>query len=552
MSKTDIFRSTVLKILALVTCYVTCVVMTFHSGVIDSVHFKDDRPRLDHSKMLLNKYKICGYTKDVQLHRHNARFHASGYEILLGIATECFLELDIVERYMLRHSMTFALLPTGLLLMFFLFSSIGLSKSVTLLSIALLFSNIRFVGHSFFNVKDFVAAIVFFLCTIGFWVLARRVLLKNVSFPYLSYLALSVVAALPFLVRTPLLLHFGFLLLLVGYILCRSSGLSNKLVVCLMPVFSLSCIYLFYPVLWELGFFHGFIQSILAGSEYPHVRKVSAFGQEFMSNDLPWWYAFPWIPIQLTLLSSLFLVFLIPGLIASIKQLPKKFGSQKDFFSIESFWIYLWFVTIFSFLLVVILKPSLYESDRHIFFLYVPLAPLMAHGLSCVLHKFKYKNKVEYVLVCALFLVAVPTIFTQGRYAYTHENVLVNTFAPVLTKGYYKEYFELDIIHSLERAVKEHELTNPIFVREYFSPARFYLKRFIAETLERNRQREGYALEKGRPIIVHNPALCKKQPIVYIDSYWRLQQHLKILPCQHTEVERTKWGSTISILSPVL
>lgn len=451
----------------------------------------DDHYRIEHSHNLLGAFGIVG-------NNSNPGSYGPLFELILGIMNH-FIFASLNDELWVRHSLLFALLPIGIYLTYKLLHRSGTSVSTSVLVSASLIAIMRFDGHSLFNMKDFPGAMVYLISSIGIWVLLSEGCdtKQGIHYSIRSLFVMGVLASIPFLTRSPLLLHI-ILLQIVLLIIClfdrRKNNLINRIVTSFIPTLtSVFIIALLYPPMWGnvtdmlpdkstlissflfvtmLVFASIYIMSLAKRITKKYVRIVIIVGMTLICSfllilaisqiwpffaqifvvlqmsfgsfsdfgwrgstimfnrglsleNLPWWYAFGWIPIiahpllfVTTILGFFVLLFRRTSSAKScVIPLPYNFSIR---LSIEK-WLLI--IVVLSFASISIIRPTLYNDERHILFLYPVFFVLGMLGIDYL------RSWSKYLLTVVLLIVSVFSYTQWGRYSYTY-------VSPIIPKEY--------------------------------------------------------------------------------------------------------------------
>jgi len=355
---------------------------------------------------------------------HN-QYYALFWELFLGICTKFVFHM-LNDPFVVRHALTFALYPFTFFWVYCLLRRIGVHRSTSIISLAILFSVIRFGGHALMNVKDFPAAAFFLLSSIWIWVLFYEMHNNNFFAPG-KLISLGCVAALPFLGRVPLILHFVILISLLtiyASCVCRNISVLKRILLIAIPLCSGAALILaFYSPFWTMHLEKWLIPFRMFNSFDVWIFTTKIFGRSFLSNNIPWWYIFGWIPVLIHPIGLLCAFF---GALALLSGSTIRFtiGHSVHFslFGREmsiSLVQWLAFVVIISWGMILVVKPALYDEERHILFLYPPLFLLCGLGLD-----FLHKNA-----KCAIALVLIVTsgfsYLSWQEYSYVYKSSII-------------------------------------------------------------------------------------------------------------------------------
>lgn len=376
----------------------------------------DDIPRYAYSRWLLHMYGLSSYAAN-DLVEH-AKWYGPLWDLFLGINTE-YIFAFFHDPYWVRHAITLSLFPLTLILTFVLLRRAQVKSSTALLAVAMLYGCIRFGGHAIFS-KDFPPAASYLLISIYLWIRLRREqrLLGALSLRWRTIAEISVISILPFLLRPPLLLHFG----LVVAIVCLYAIADKDKPVwqrCLMPalplIIGLCIYYISFPILWGKPI-SVWGTPISLFSHYKYYYGTWFYGIEYKPQGLPWWYALGWIPL---FAHPLVLAALVTGLFLLLRRSIFSSGPTvniplpwKNISLTFTEWIC--YITTISWGTVLIMQPTLYADMRHILFLFPPLILMGALGLGSI------REWLKWCIVAVLIIVGSYNYNIWRSYSYNY------------------------------------------------------------------------------------------------------------------------------------
>ena len=352
------------------------------------------------------------------------------FEILLVRVERALRLYDLRAAFLMRHLVTFLVFYLGVVLFFFLCrrrfgGGIALLASVCLVASPQLFS------HAFYNVKDisFLTCFVAAMLTLDS-VLAnptwRTVLLHGVvtgvliGTRILGLFAMMLTAAAA-LAKRPTLRTLG---LLVGY---------GVVVVVMLP--------LVWPVLRidPIGIVK---DAVLGATTNPYLKTNLFRGQALPAASLPWDYVPTWILITTPYVVSALFVVGVAAAVRSMRALRAGVSQNllRDLLAMS--WFFL------PVLGCVVLRPVMYDSWRHLFFVYPAMVYLAAIGMEAVLTFAMARfgetklTRVRVALTSALLACLAPVIwFMVANHPFEH--LYFNRFAG-RDMQQVKQRFELD------------------------------------------------------------------------------------------------------------
>jgi len=206
------------------------------------------------------------------------------------------------------------------------------------------------------------------------------------------------------------------------------------------PVFTFLVYILIHPTAWgqEVGFIWQVIQKF---SQYDAWQgQTLYFGNFIPWNKIPWHYTlgYLWVTIPLT-----FSGLIVYGLWNWIKNFYQKLKNKTENFWLKIFTLdnkifFFWFTPL---LMVIICQSVLYNSWRHLYFIYFPLVYFSILGLS-VLWKKNKTRKISLFLLCLTFIFTGFWMIKNHPYEGVYYNPLVRK---VVAENFERDYWGLSI-----------------------------------------------------------------------------------------------------------
>ncbi|KKW38958.1 hypothetical protein A2454_03860 [Candidatus Peribacteria bacterium RIFOXYC2_FULL_55_14] len=393
----------------------------------------DDTHLHSHSLWILKQYGLIGESPTPSL---NGQWTAALWPLILGLASE-YVFASFPDPYIVRHAVTFALLPVTVFGVFIMLRKAGFSRSTSLLGIASLLGIIRFGGHAFVNLRDFPHAASFVLVSLGLWLLLHRHRSVQEGYSPLTLFVLGSISTIPFLTRSPELLHFCLILAVVTFYAVGNTKLSppKRILHVLIPLFAgIFTIGLFSPMFWHTPV-SGWLQPFRIFSRFPAwYWKFYMFGIPMEHTNLPWWYLFAWIPVivqPVTLLAAFsgwyLLIFRksIPS--CNTTQWNLRWGNIR--FSLMT---WLTIIIVSSWIAFFIIRPYDYGEDRHIHFLY----PLFFLVGTLALDTLTVKTK--YAILAIMMVWSTGAYIYWGKYSYVYKSPVILNTKPDQFNGDYR------------------------------------------------------------------------------------------------------------------
>ena len=209
----------------------------------------------------------------------------------VGISFPPRPELGQIQFHLRSH-------PTTLYLLALFLIKNGFKPGTVALTCALLMSDIRLAGHSVLNTKDFPFACAYLLCTLYLWPKIKLLLQGQITWKLVT--TGTVISLIPYLLRTPVLIHFlawlSFVLFTLLFFPPTKTSAAKKVGLALLP-FPVGALMLWclWPAIW--GRWSEWLDSFLSMSKFHWQGRVRFFGLDYQQDEVPFWYAFVWIPV---------------------------------------------------------------------------------------------------------------------------------------------------------------------------------------------------------------------------------------------------------------
>jgi hypothetical protein len=371
-----------------------------------------------HQLWLIGKWR----GEDLPLVFETSKLRGPLWEYVLAAFGAVFAFLR--DELWVRHAVTFSLLPLTLLATYSLLRRAGEAPGTAILAVALVAGNVRFLGHALVNEKDFPFVCAYLLVTL----LMGTIFLKRLVTPagllgrpgWQTVLVPLSVA--PYLLRVPVFAHW---LLLAGVCLwaaafaAGAAGTARRWVGALLPVvLGPLVVFAVSPGLWEAGPLAVFT-SARHYAQHPWEGPVRLFGLELVSTELPWWYGPAWVAVSWVPLGLLTLVaggvLFVPRFVREVKgQRP---WPLRPLFGSLAAWVGLFGVL--PWIAILVVRPTLYDEDRHLLFAMPLLGVAAALGLRPV------PGRVKAGLAVLVLASAFWSAASWGTYAYVYKNPML-------------------------------------------------------------------------------------------------------------------------------
>ena len=300
-----------------------------------------------------------------------------------------------------RHLCCFLIFFIGLIFFYALLIKLKFNRLWATIGTAMLVLSPRIYGHSFFNSKD-IPFMVFYI--IAFYTLLLLIQKQNHKYAILHAFA----SALLINVRITGIIIFPFtVLFLMVFATSNSLNYQQKIpwfkMFKILLMYLISCavfIYLFWPFLWENPI-DNFSTAYTNMSKFRWDGYGYLMGEKIRSINPPWYYLPKWIAITTP-------VFYLFAFAASVilffgNLFKKRISFFKDFENLFQ-WMALSFLIV-PVLAIIYLNSTLYDTWRHVYFIYPFLLVSGLYGLSTVSNKLlKYKLQWLITAISIFFL----------------------------------------------------------------------------------------------------------------------------------------------------
>jgi hypothetical protein len=354
----------------------------------------------------LNTYKTYGTQWDEYLQREMGRFnynYITGANDSLkvwrgrdyGIVVE--LPLYVLEKKLapdkpsdsifLRHLACFILFCVGVVFFYLTLLKLKFNSFWAFCGTLMLVLSPRIYGHAFINSKD-VPLMVFYI--LAYYHLLCFI--ENQSIKRSFYLALSTALLIDTritgVIIVPITILFFFLFEYQKTEKSFKTLLTFAFLNKLKYYFIFSCllVYLFWPFLW-LNPIKNFLVAFLNMSHFRWKGYNLLFGDFIYSYETPWYFSLSWIALTTPLLYLMLYFVGFTGIVYQITQLKKEVFKQKmllqKIMALSLFTVPL--------LAIIVLKSVLYDTWRHVYFVYPFLLIVAMYGAQWLYSSLKNK-----------------------------------------------------------------------------------------------------------------------------------------------------------------
>jgi hypothetical protein len=298
-----------------------------------------------------------------------------------------------------RHLSCFLIFFTGLIFFYFLLLALNFNTIWATIGTVMLVLSPRIYGHAFFNSKD-IPLMVFYI--ISFYTLL--LMIKKQSYGFVIIHALS--TALIINVRITGVILLPLTCFFLGVFMIKDSHKSSQgkawsKMIKLLALYIISSavfVYIFWPYLWENPI-PNFIAAYSNMSKFRWDNYTYLMGQHIHSINAPWYYLPKWIaittPIFYLLAFAISLIFFVINL----------YKNRHNYFLENNILNHLMALSflLLPIIIIIYLNSTLYDSWRHVYFIYPFLLVSALYGLTALFNSVK-TNKWLVVLLCISFM----------------------------------------------------------------------------------------------------------------------------------------------------
>ncbi len=312
------------------------------------------------------------------------KYHGPAFEIFLYSAEKLFKLTDTRSIYLLRHGLTFLVFFVGAIFFYLLGLKFFKSHGAALLCSVMLVASPRMFAEGFYNSKDIV---MLCFCIIASYTALLFIERQTIGSAFIH------AALCGFVIDIRII---GLLLPLATVLLFIMQKHRKMIPLLIFISYSLLFVVIFWPVLWLNPVYH-FVGALQEMSHFPIPVIVFYFGKFISSQDLPWHYIPVWISITTPVL---YIILFIVGLFFLVKNSLVNF-----MYTLPIQFALFMFAT--PVLAIIILNSAVYDSYRHIFFIYPFLLLIAVYGftqLIQVVKKLTEKFIVYFTVISILFV----------------------------------------------------------------------------------------------------------------------------------------------------
>ena len=361
---------------------------------------------------------LQGYNKFEGSGKYGAGRYGAIFDLPTAFIEELFFSDDLRQAYLMRHKINWLFYFAGIIGFFFFSKLVFKTNKKAALATLFYILHPRLLAHGFFNPKD---SILQASVALSLYPLGKAYFEKNWKWFLIAGLAvgLSISTRIVTLYIPFLFVCFCILEILL---LKENAGVmfrKNMLNMIIFLIMTFSIVYLTWPILWE-DTVHNFLKILSIMKQYPWAGNNFFFGEYIRARDVDWYYIFVWVGITTPVF---FLILWGLGIGVFLKSLFNKWNENNIF----NGFMFAGFIVPIS--AVILLKSTLYDSWRHMFFIYPFLAYFMAKGLFFLSKVINNKLNIEkrtiiIILGVLIFSTPVYSIIRMHPYQQVYFNSL--------------------------------------------------------------------------------------------------------------------------------
>lgn len=368
------------------------------------------------------------------------------YGALLSIPLE-FIGLkyqDSQQIFFVRHLMNFLLFYGSALLFYFLLRKFNFSRWISLLGVAILVLHPHLFSNSFYNIKD--------IPFLGMYILGNFTLVLLIEKPTITSTILhGLITGMMIVFRitgsimvVTTVIMISVLIFNHPYTWKKLSGFSFLyLLTAGVTVISLL------PALWHDPIHELLVMFSMKNLVWPYSELF--LGGSITADTIPWNYhpiyflvTTPIIYFPLFLVGSIFLVERVIGQYRATHVID-----ANKMIQFASFYV--------PMILLLVVRPVVYNGWRHIFFIFVGFVLVSMAGLTEMFENnlegrswFKNFRRVGIAAIVIQFFVLIQFLFSSHPYQFTYYNVLAGPSLGQARERYLMDYWGLSYREALE------------------------------------------------------------------------------------------------------
>ncbi len=341
---------------------------------------------------------------------------------------------DLQAIYWARHQLTFAIFAFSVFIFFLVGKKIFKDWKLGLLGALFLIVSPRIFAHSFYNPKDIPCLSAYIIAIYTMLLLLEK---KNVFTALLHGIAIGVLCS----IRTPGLVIIPITFFFYGFdlFLARAewkSYLRAGVLLITTLIIAAALIYWFTPILYTDPIAN-YLKTFSLMKRYPWNGFQLYLGQN-VKGKVPWHFSLVWLAITSPIFYQL--LFLLGAGILIARTIKAR---ARDHFRSLQFFYLAGACGILPIVIVILIKSTLYNGSRQIYFVYPPLLLVSLYGLKALIDQIRQKTRFWQAATAILLVagLAYPAYFMvrYHPYQYLYFNPLAGSQMSII-----KDRFGLD------------------------------------------------------------------------------------------------------------
>lgn len=372
---------------------------------------------------------VASEYKPYNIIEYRDRYYPVGFTLPSVLLERWFLINNEVSIYHFRHLINFIVCFFGLIALFSITQRRYRDWKISLLAVTFFLLSPRFFAESFYNSKD--------LILLSWFLIVSNSMIAFVLRPRLLILFIhALLCAIAMDIRLmAIIFPLGTVMLLGIQVLRHQIELGKAVFYTLIYTLTTALlVVMFWPFLWSNPW-QNFVEALTFMTRYKFEMTSLYFGQAYPSDQLPWHYLPAWIVITTPLpYIGLFSV----GVLVVLKSIWK--SGWRLWANAEEMQDLIFLVLCLGPIIAVVLSHStLYDSWRHVYFVYPFLLLLAVRGFVFLWSKCLSSSILKYGFISSI---AIPLIFVLVWMIQAHP--LQNVYFNGLAGSNLKERFDLD------------------------------------------------------------------------------------------------------------
>lgn len=343
------------------------------------------------------------------------RYYGPAYEIVLYASEKLFKITDSRTVFLLRHLISFLTFFTATIFFYFLSLKLFKKNHIALLSCIFLVLSPRIFAEAFYNSKDLSMLCFTIIACYTMYIFVER---------QTNLMAIVHAAMCGFVIDIRIT---GVLLPIITIYFLIFQKKKQIIPILSFIIYLIFFTTIFWPFLWQNPF-HNFIEAFGQMSKFPWGGTVLYFGKYSYARELPWHYLLVWIGISTPIL---YIILFFLGLFFVLKKTLSNFFSTVNFHPILM-------LAILPLIAILILNSCVYNSWRHVFFIYPFILLTAIYGLI------EIKNRLNFKIAQNIFKLLIVSSLGYTLFFMIYNHPYNNVYFNLLAGKNVKQNFELD------------------------------------------------------------------------------------------------------------